>query len=193
MHENRNLEQLESYLGIIREAPSDEGVVEMIVARPKTNTRKILKQAEIHQEQGLVGDNWQARGDKHSADGSADPGRQLTIMNSRVIDAITGSPERWPEAGDQLFVDFDLDEKNVPIGSHIAIGDAVVEVTPIPHLGCSKFSARFGRDATEFVNSVEGKTLKLRGINARVIKPGSVSQGSVVRKLGGVDSARQKG
>ncbi len=183
MHDNRTLEHMESYLEIIRDAPSDEGVVEMIVSRPKTNSRRILDHADIHQEHGLVGDNWLARGDKHTADGTADTGRQLTLMGSRAIRAITDSEQRWPEAGDQFFVDFDLSAGNLPAGSRIAIGEAELEVSPLPHLGCRKFSERFGKEATQFVNSEAGKALNLRGINATVIKPGKVAKGDTIRKI----------
>lgn len=179
----RTLPHMESYLEIIREAPFDEGTVDMIVSRPATDIRETLEHCELHQEQGLVGDNWQSRGDKHTEDGSADVGRQLTLMNSRAISAITDSEERWPEAGDQFFVDFDLSIENLPPGTHLGIGEAVVEVTPLPHLGCSKFGARFGKDANRFVNSDTGKALNLRGINAKVITPGKVSKGDSVRKL----------
>jgi len=183
MHENRTLQQMESYLEQIQDSPANEGAVAMIVSRPDTNKRRVLKQAELHDEQGLVGDNWLARGNRHMPDGRADPKCQLTLMNSRVIDAICGDKARWPEAGDQFFVDFDLSTENLPPGTHLGIGEAVVEVTDEPHLGCKKFSERFGKDATAFVNSVGGKSLNLRGVNARVIKSGAVAVGDGVKKL----------
>ena len=178
----RTLPQMESYLEVIREAPSDEGTVQMIVARPQTNERETLDRCELHPGQGLVGDNWQARGDKHTRDGSADLNRQITLMNARAIDAITGE-EYWPDAGDQFFVDFDLSIENLPPGTHLGLGEAVVEVTAEPHLGCRKFSSRFGKDATRFVNSETGKALNLRGINAKVVKPGTVRKDDRIRKL----------
>lgn len=184
MTEFRTLPHMETYLDVIREAPADEGTVAMIVSRPDTGTRELLEHGELHADYGLVGDNWHVRGDKHTADGKADPGRQITLMNSRAIDAISDSRERWPEAGDQFFVDFDLSVENLPPGTHLGIGEAVVEVTDLPHLGCRKFGARFGKDANSFVNSDTGKSLNLRGINARVIKPGKVANGDVIRKIG---------
>jgi len=104
-------------------------------------------------------------------------------MNSRAIAAVTDSEARWPEAGDQFYVDFDLSADNVPPGTRLVIGTAEVEVTPLPHLGCAKFGQRFGKDANRFVNSDLGKALNLRGVNARVITAGTVNTGDIIRKL----------
>ena len=183
MNDFKSLSEMESCLDVIRQAPVDEGDVVMIIARPITGGREILERCELNQKSGLLGDNWQARGDKHTVDGTSDTGRQLTIMNARTIRAITDSEARWPDAGDQFFVDFDLSDENLPSGTQLAIGEAVVEVTALPHLGCQKFGDRFGKDANQFVNSNTGKTLNIRGINVKVIKPGSVSKGNSIRKL----------
>jgi len=131
---------------------------------------------------GLVGDNWKARGSRSTPDGSANPDMQLNVMNARVIELLAQSKDRWALAGDQLFVDFDLSETNVPAGTRLAIGKAVIEVTPPPHTGCKKFSARFGVDAMKFVNSPEGKQLHLRGINAKIVQPGIIRVGDGVSK-----------
>lgn len=179
----RALREMEAHLEAIRQSPTDEGNVDMIVSRPQTNERMIIKSCELDLAKGLLGDNWVTRGDKHTADGSADPDRQLTIMNCRVISAITDSKSRWPEAGDQLYVDLDLSVENMPPGTRLVIGTAEVEVTPLPHLGCAKFGARFGKEANMFVNSDMGKSLNLRGINARVVKAGAVVTGDIIRKL----------
>jgi MOSC domain-containing protein YiiM len=108
---------------------------------------------------------------------------QLNIMNARVIELLAQDKDRWALAGDQLFVDLDLSESNLPIGTRLSIGAAVIEVTPPPHTGCQKFSARFGPDAMMFVNSPEGKQLHLRGINAKIIKSGFIRVGDAVQKI----------
>ncbi|MGZ8843747.1 MAG: MOSC domain-containing protein, partial [Pyrinomonadaceae bacterium] len=59
----------------------------------------------------------------------------------------------------------------------------VIEVTAPPHLGCRKFVARFGVEAMKFVNSPVGKDLRLRGIHAQVIQPGTIRTGDVARKI----------
>ncbi|MGB5487157.1 MAG: hypothetical protein WBN06_07195, partial [Lysobacterales bacterium] len=144
-----------------------------------------LNQGSLDPAHGLVGDNWLKRGSRATDDGSAHPEMQLNIMNSRVIALVAQHPERWALAGDQLFIDMDLSPENLPPGTKLSIGSAVIEVTSPPHTGCKKFVARFGLDAMIFVNSGTGKQLNLRGINAKVIQAGTVRTNDVVEKITG--------
>lgn len=176
-------EALEAGLEQIQASPKDLGSVEMIVRRPDTDQREALQRAELDISEGLIGDNWQRRGSSRTADGSAHPEMQLNIMNARVIELVAGSRDRWPLAGDQIYVDLDLSKENLPAGTCLQLGTAIIEVTAIPHTGCKKFVERFGLEAMKFVNSGLGKTLCLRGINARVVQSGSFEVGNVVRKL----------
>lgn len=176
-------EQLEQGVDHILASPTDNGVLKLIVARPVVDERETPQHARLDVEQGLVGDNWLARGSRHMPEGVPDPEMQLNIMNTRVVNQVAGSQDRWPLAGDQLFVDMDLSPENLPAGTQLALGDAVVEVTEPPHTGCKKFAARFGVDAMVFVNSGRGKTLNFRGICAKVVKSGDISVGDIARKL----------
>jgi hypothetical protein len=176
------LAEMEAGLDFIRQSPRDSGSLKLIVRRPKTDEREVLAEGQLDPAHGLVGDNWKARGSRSTPDGSANPEMQLNVMNARVIELLAQAPERWALAGDQLYVDFDLSEANVPPGTRLAIGNAVIEITAPPHLGCKKFSARFGPDAMKFVNSPEGKQLHLRGVNAKVVQEGTVRMGDTVEK-----------
>lgn len=171
----------ETRLGQAGQSPADEGVVEMIVRRPGVDQREVLQEAELSLVDGLVGDSWRARGSKS---GPANPEAQVTLMNSRIIQLVAQEAARWPLAGDQLFVDLDLSIANLPPGQRLAIGTAVIEISAVPHTGCDKFTARFGGDATRFVNSPEGRQQRRRGANARVVQPGIIRQGDRVRKVG---------
>lgn len=157
--------------------------MELIVRRPAVDVREELETAELDREVGLVGDNWSLRGSSRTPDGSPHPDMQLTLMNSRVIDFIARDRGRWALAGDQLFVDLDLSAENLPPGTRLSMGSAVVEVTPQPHTGCAKFVERFGSEAMKFVNSPLGRSLNLRGVNARVVQPGSLRVGDAVIRL----------
>jgi hypothetical protein len=181
--EHLTMAELEAGLEVIRQSPKDKGVLELIVRRPQINGREILEQAELHLLDGLVGDSWNVRRSSRTADGSPHPEMQLNIMNSRAAALVAKEKERWPLAGDQLYVDLDLSEGNLPPGTRLSIGSAVIEVSPLPHTGCKKFVARFGLDAMKFVNSTVGRELHLRGINARVVEPGAIRTGDVVRKV----------
>ena len=175
--------ELEAGLETINRSPQDGGVVEMIVRRPKIGEREILQEGQLDPADGLVGDSWRIRSSKHTADGSPHPDMQLNLMNSRVVDLVSQDKGRWHLAGDQLFVDLDLSEGNLPAGTRLVIGSAVIEVTAEPHTGCSKFVERFGVDAMTFVNSSEHRDLHLRGINARVVQPGALRVGDTISKL----------
>ena len=176
--------ELEAALDDIRESPSEDGVLELIVRRPNLGEREVLEAGDLDPAHGLVGDSWSRRRSRYTADGSPDPDTQLNLMNARVVALVARVKERWPLAGDQLFVDFDLSAANVPAGTRLAIGSAVIEVTAQPHTGCGKFIERFGGDATKFVNSSIGRELHLRGINARVVDAGTIRVGDRVRKIG---------
>jgi hypothetical protein len=175
-------ERLERGVDYILDSPSDGGELKLIVRRPAVDERDTPEVARLDVEQGLVGDNWLARGSRHMPDGVADPEMQLNIMNSRVVDLVARSEDRWALAGDQLFVDMDLSAENLPPGTKLAIGDAIIEITEPPHTGCKKFSARYGVDAMVFVNSGRGKTLNFRGVCAKVLKSGDIHVGDMARK-----------
>lgn len=177
---HKGIADLEVTLDFIRQSPEREGQIELIVCRPAVGERQVLQVAALSPERGLVGDNWQTRSSKRP---SANPDMQLTLMNARAIGAIAGDKSLWPMAGDQLYVDLDLSDRNLPPGTRLQVGEAIIEVTAEPHLGCRKFSDRYGKDAVKFVNSDLGKRLNLRGINAKVISPGSVSSGAPITKL----------
>jgi len=176
-------EELHTGLDEIRRSPRDQGTLVLIVRRPGIDEREVLEHGELDLTQGLVGDSWNRRGSSRSVDGGPHPDMQLNIMNARAIALVARSPDRWPLAGDQLFVDLDLSPANLPPGTRLAIGSAIVEVTAEPHTGCGKFVSRFGIDAMKFVNSTIGRELSLRGINAKVAQPGAIRIGDAVRKL----------
>jgi MOSC domain-containing protein YiiM len=171
---------LEAGLEHLRATPQDEGVVELIVRRPAEGEREVVEEAELDLAEGLVGDSWQARG--RSGGRPSNTNAQVTVMNARATALVAGDRERWPLAGDQLYVDFDLSGDHLPPGTRLELGSAVLEVTADPHTGCKKFNERFGLEALKFVNSPEGRELNLRGINTRVVQPGTVRVGDAMRK-----------
>jgi hypothetical protein len=176
-------DELEAGLDEIRRSPADEGRLQLIVRRPRIGEREILETGELDVVQGLVGDTWHKRKSTRTVDGSAHPDMQLNIMNARAAALVAQDQHRWALAGDQLFMDLDLRPENLPPGTRLSIGSAVIEVTAQPHTGCAKFVERFGVDAMKFVNSTVGRQLNLRGINARVVQSGTIHAGDIVKKL----------
>ncbi len=179
----RTLEELEGFLDQMRLAPSDQGRVALVVRRPSQGVREVLLEGALDIDRGLAGDDWESRGSRHTPDGSPHPEKQVTVMNHRFAAFLAGSPERVPLAGDQLYVDLDLSLGNLPAGSLLAVGGAVIEVTAAPHTGCAKFIQRFGEAAMRFTGSRAGRELRLRGLNARVVTGGVVRPGDLVSKL----------
>jgi MOSC domain-containing protein YiiM len=170
-------EQLWADLDHIRAAPRNEGVFELIATRPAVGERDVLEEAELDVEHGVIGDSWSRRGKRPN------PKAQVAIMSARAAAMIAGEREHWALAGDQLYIDLDLSAANLPPGTRLAIGTAVLEVSDLPHLGCGKFTTRYGADAHDLVNSPEGIALNLRGINTRIVQGGTVRRGDTVRKL----------
>ena len=146
--------------------------------------REVLDEAELSTADGVVGDTWNVRGSGRTDDGRAHPDMQLNVINARLSRLVGGDDDDVRAlAGDQLHVDLDLSLDNLPAGTRLAIGDAVIEVTEQPHTGCAKFAARFGEEALRFVNVGRGKQLRLRGLNAKVVTPGTIRRGDTITKL----------
>lgn len=173
----------EPFVAGVRGAPRTAGRLELIVRRPAVDQREVLATAVLDPTVGLVGDGWFERGSSRTSDGRANPESQVTLINTRVLRAIEPDEARWPLAGDQLYVDFDLGQEALPAGSEIAVGSAVLVVSEQPHTGCAKFSARFGSDALRWINSPVGRALRMRGMNTRVIGGGTVRTGDTVRRV----------
>lgn len=180
--EHLSRERLAAGLGQIRDSPQDGGRLVLIVRRPAVDERDLPTEAVLDQVVGLDGDNWLARGSRSTPDRSADPQRQVTVMNARVAELVADGTDRMPLAGDQLYLDLDLSLDNFPAGSLLGVGQAVLQVSDVPHLGCAKFVERFGVEAMRFVNSRVGRRLRLRGMNARVVVPGTVRIGDLAAK-----------
>jgi MOSC domain-containing protein YiiM len=180
---HRTTAELEAGLDHIRRSPIDGGQLELIVARPAIGERKVLTTGELSMSEGLVGDTWDQRPSTRTADGGPHPDMQLNIINARLSALIAEDQDHRALAGDQLHVDLDLSHDNLPAGTRLAIGGAVIEITDQPHTGCVKFANRFGKEALRFVNIGEGKQMRLRGLNAKVVTPGVIRVGDEIRRL----------
>ncbi|BCJ57003.1 hypothetical protein Jiend_04250 [Micromonospora endophytica] len=182
---HRSMDEIMAGLHLVQRSPRDVGTLALAVRRPAVGDREVLSQAELDPDAGLIGDSWSERPSSRTPDRSPHPDMQLNVINSRFVELIAG-PDRdaWALAGDQLYLDLDLSVDALPAGTRLAIGDrAVIEVTDQPHTGCAKFAARFGRDAHKIVWTEEGKRLRLRGLNARVLVGATIKTGDTVRQL----------
>jgi hypothetical protein len=181
---HRSPEALQAGLPHILQSPRDGGRVDAIVVRPSTDGRQNLASCHFDVGSGAVGDRWVKRFPSPPLPGMSEQESQVTIMNSRAVQLLAGDRDRWALAGDQLYVDLHLGSDNLKTGDRLRVGSVVLEVTPMAHNGCRKFAARYGEAALAFVNSPEGKRLHLRGIYVRVVQPGVIQVGDLVRKDG---------
>ena len=183
MSDHLTTEQLQAGLEHILLSPANNGAMLKIVRRTDVDQREVVQEGDLNETVGLIGDNWKTRGSSSTADGSAHPEAQVTIINSRLLALIAQSEERWELSGDQLIVDLDISVDNLPPGTQLSVGSAVLEVSKKPHTGCGKFAQRFGKDALRFISTPRGNALRLRGVNTRVIQSGSMRVGDAVTKL----------
>lgn len=177
-------DELDAGLPDIRQSPADAGPLRMIVRRPDVDQREVLTDGILDVDVGLVGDSWTERASTRTPDGGPNPAAQITIINSRVLALLAQSEDRWPLAGDQLVIDLDMSKHNLPPGAQLAVGSAVIEISEEPHTGCAKFAQRFGHDAHRFVSTKTAFQLRLRGINTRVVRSGTIRVGDLVSKVG---------
>lgn len=178
---HRSPTELLAGLEHVRRSPRDEGALELVVVRPRRGERQVRDLATLDLDLGVVGDTWIERRSTRTSDGGPNPAAQVTVMNARAVDLVAGSRDRWPLAGDQLYVDLDLGVDNLPTGTVLVIGDAQLEVTAEPHTGCAQFKDRFGVEALRLTATPDGRALRLRGINTRVLRGGEVRPGDTVR------------
>ena len=183
MSHHLTTDQLGAGLEHVLQSPANDGALLKIVRRTEVDQREVVQEGDLNETAGLVGDNWKTRGSSSTVDGSAHPEAQVTIINSRLLALIAQSDERWELSGDQLIVDLDISVDNLPAGTQLSVGSAVIEVSKKPHTGCGKFAQRFGKDALRFISTPRGNALRLRGVNTRVIQSGSVRVGDGVTKL----------
>lgn len=175
--------QLDSALANIHASPRDQGIIELIVSRPGKGERSIHKTRQLSITGGLEGDNWENDCWKTLPNGKPDPEVQIAIINTRLLTAICPDTSRWPLAGDQLYTDLDLSQSNLPIGTRLSVGSTILEITNEPHLGCSQFAERFGKDSLKFTLTPEGRKLNLRGVYAKIVQDGCITKGDTIAKI----------
>ncbi len=178
-------DELEAGLAAAGASPRDRGRLDAIVIRPQHDARQSLRTSEISLARGVHGDHWEQGCWMSTDDGAPHPDVQICMMNSRVAQLVARDRARWPLAGDNLFVDLDVTPENLPPGTRLVAGTAILEISPVPHNGCAKFAERFGRDSVRVVNSPAGKARHLRGLYARVARDGVISLGDRLTRIDG--------
>lgn len=172
---HRPLAELEAGLRELPAAPTDSGRLALIVRRRADGVRETPERVLLSPEEGVPGDGWRRRPPR-------DPEAQLAVMRRDVAELIANG-QSLTVFGDNLFVDLDISAANLPAGTRLRVGEALVEVTPKPHNGCRKFQGRFGQDAFRLVQAQPTRDQNLRGIYWKVVEPGEACVGDPIQVL----------
>lgn len=172
---HRSLADLEHGLQALPEPPKDVGRVAVIVCRRAPGIHEAIDRVMLSTDEGVPGDEWNRRTPPNLE-------AQLTVIRRDVAELISnGQP--LTTSGDNLVVDLDISAANLPPGARLRVGEAVVEMTALPHDGCKKFAARFGQDAVRLVQDKATRHLNLRGVHWKVVEPGAVAAGDPITVL----------
>ena len=181
--EHATVDELSDKMDWLLESPKDGGVVRGIVVRPAIDGRRDLEETKLSPEGGVEGDRWASTAQRKLKDGSLNPDVQVTLTNARLIEILAKERSRWSLSGDQLYVDMDLSMENLQPGQRLAIGSTVLEISEVPHRGCSKYTSRFGKAAFDLVDSARGRELRFRGVYAQIVKEGTIAVGNRIQKV----------
>ncbi len=181
--EHTTSDELNDKMDWLLDSPKDGGVVRGIVVRPATDEREELQEARLSPEGGVEGDRWASTAQRKLKDGRLNPDVQVTLTNARLIELLAKERSRWSLSGDQIYVDMDLSMENLQPGQRLAIGSTVLEISEVPHRGCSKYRSRFGQAGFDLVDSARGRELRFRGVYAQIVKEGTVGVGDQIHKV----------
>lgn len=155
-------------------SPNDVGRVVRCVVRPTSGERSARTAIDLAVESGIAGDRWSS--DPHRVSGN-----QVSLINVHVVDSLSeNDAERALLAGDNLHVDLDLSEANLPTGSTLTIGEVVLEVSDVPHRPCRSFRERFGATGAKKVARANRVGKRGRGVMTRILRGGTIHTGDSI-------------
>jgi hypothetical protein len=175
--------ELDAALPSVLDAPRDAGIVRLLCTRPKPNARNFPEVLTLTRSAGVTDDYHQAQPWLTLADGRPDPRIEVSIMPWRVLDLCWRERDRVAHPGDNIAVDMILAEADLPPGTRLAVGTAILRVSDVPNDGCAKWKVRCGRDAYKWITTPEHLKLRLRGLYAQIEQDGEVRIGDTLRRI----------
>jgi hypothetical protein len=175
--------ELEAGLPTVLAAPRDSGTVRLLCARPKVNARSFPDVLTLTRAAGVTGDSNMKSPWLVLPDGSPDPRVQVSVIPWRVLDLVWRERDRVTHPGDNIAVDMNLSEIDLPVGTLLAVGTAILRVSDVPNDGCAKWKVRCGRPAYDWIITPSGLRQRLRGLYCSVEQDGEVRLGDTMRPL----------
>lgn len=167
-----NLAELQAALPEVMAAPKDHGIIHSLCLRPEPNQRQMVGQITLTVDQGIPGERWLTAPWLTLADGTPDPRIQVSVLSTRVMDLVWRNRQTSPHPGDPIVADMDLSQANLPVGSRLQVGTAVIEVSDAFNDGCVKWKTRYGTAAKDWITLPDNRALRIRGILCRVVQNG---------------------
>ncbi|MDQ1900726.1 hypothetical protein RAH32_09770 [Paracoccus sp. WLY502] len=164
-------------------APKDDARADCLCFRPGFNQRSFPGRLVMTRADGIPGERWGKAPWLKLPDGSPDPRIQVSILPRRVMDAVWLDRENTPHPGDTIICDLDTSEANLPAGTLLQAGTAVLRVSDVFNDGCVKWKVRYGQAAKDWITAPGHPELRLRGILCSVERDGDVHLGDPIRKL----------
>jgi hypothetical protein len=175
--------QLRAAMAHVLAAPKDEAPIEMLCRRPGFGEREIVSELELTIAQGIPGERWQTTPWMRLADGSPDPRIQVSILPTRVMQAVWLDRNSQPHPGDPIVADLDCSYGNLPVGSLLQAGTAILEVSDVFNDACIKWKQRYGTPAKDWITDRENVHLRLRGLLCKIVQDGTVTAKDRLLKL----------
>ena len=165
---------------LLPKSPRERGQVADLVLRPpgyQQGARRVVEELELDPERGAIGDKWET-------DPEGQPEAQIALINVHVIRSLARGHSDASMSGDNLHVDLDLTEANLPPGTRLDVGQAQLEVSSMPHRPCASFASRFGASGAKKVARADRRGRRGRGVLCTVVRGGVVRVGDeiVVRR-----------
>lgn len=178
-------EQLDEKMPWVQQASKTAAPIEQLCLRPAYSERKFTEQLELCAERGVVGDRWCKYTWIYLPDGSPDPRLQVCLMPLRVWQLVCKPAQEQGvlHPGDNFLADLDCSEENLPVGQHLQVGSAVIEVSDEFNNACSKWRSRYGSTSVQWINRPHNRPLRLRGVLCNIVKSGIVRSSDRIEKL----------
>ncbi|MCV6597893.1 MAG: hypothetical protein OIF40_12535, partial [Mangrovicoccus sp.] len=133
-------------------------------------------------DRGVIGDRWAEHAWLRLPDGRPDPRIQVCILPTQVWDTVCNRPN-MPHPGDTIIADLDMSEANLPSGSLLQAGSAVLRVSDVFNDACVKWRARYGDASYRWINRADHCPLRLRGLLCSIERPGQIQRSDFLSPL----------